>query len=206
MILAASARSARIALVPEGALLLAGDAIEIDVTVDPGAELELVETAGTVAFDMRGGQARWDVRADVRPGAALRWGGLPFVVAAGAEVSRATRIRCATGARLTMRETLVLGRHGEAPGVLRQSTTVIEETGRPLLVESLPLDTATSPLLLGGHRVLTSVLTLGSAVDDTLAEEHRFDLDEPGAVLWRRLGVQAHEASLDAVWDRLVAQ
>ncbi|HWI42455.1 MAG TPA: urease accessory protein UreD [Nocardioides sp.] len=196
-------RSARIALVPEGALLLAGDAIEIDVTVDEGAEVDLLEPGGTVAFDMRGDSARWDVRIDVRPGARLHWGGLPFVVAAGADVARTVRVRCAGDARLALRECLVLGRFGEPPGTLRQVTTVVDGSDRPVLAETLPLDARSAPLLLGSHRVLSSVLSLGGPLAPTAADEHRYDLDVTGAVLWRRLGAQAHDASLDALWDLL---
>ena len=54
MVLHHDATTARISLVPEGALLLAGDAVELDVTVDAGARLDVVEPGGTVAFDMRG--------------------------------------------------------------------------------------------------------------------------------------------------------
>lgn len=50
-----SGASARVALVPERALLLSGDAVALHVVVDPGLRLELVETGGTVAYDMRGG-------------------------------------------------------------------------------------------------------------------------------------------------------
>jgi urease accessory protein len=193
---------ARVALVPEGALLLAGDAVELDVSVDEGMHLDLVETGGTVAYDMRGATARWEVRVDLAPGAALRWAGLPFVAASGAEVVRSVRIQYGAGARLALRETLVLGRYGEAPGAVHQTTTVQDHTG-PVLVEDLPLDAASAAWLLGGARVLTSVLAVGADVPETDDDVHRYDLDRPGAVLWRRLGHQAHDTALPAAWDRV---
>lgn len=190
---------ARISLVPEGALLLAGDAIEIDVSVDAGARLDLVEPAGTVAFDMRGGHARWDVRVRLGPGAVLTWAGEPFVVAAGANVSRALDLTLGTGAAVGLRECLVLGRYGEGPGQVRQRTTVSTE-GEPVLVEDLPLDGVTAPGLLGGHRVLSSVLLVGAAAPEADPEAaHRFDL-HGGGHLWRRLSAQAHEGALPAAW------
>ncbi len=48
----------RVALVAATALLLAGDEVEVEVVVGEGLRLEVVETAGTVAYAMRGGSAR----------------------------------------------------------------------------------------------------------------------------------------------------
>lgn len=202
VVLEHAALTARVALVPEGALLLAGDAIEVDVSVGAGLEVDLVETGGTVAYDMRGASARWDVRVDLAAGASLRWAGLPFVVAAGADLTRSVRIRCGAGARLALRETLVLGRYGEAPGSVHQSTTVHDPAG-PVLVEDLPLDAASAAWLLGGSRVLSSVLSVGAEVAETADDLHRYDLDRSGAVLWRRLGLQAHDVELPHAWGRV---
>lgn len=193
------ASAALISLVPEGALLLAGDAVEIDVMVDAGARLDLVEPGGMVAFDMRGGRASWDVRIRLGSGAALTWAGEPFVVAAGADVTRRLDVSLAEGAVLAMRETLVLGRYGEGPGRLHQRTTVTRDR-TPVLVEDLPLDATTAPGLLGGHRIVSSVLLLGRELPITSAPaRHRFDLDV-GGHLWRRLAAQAHEAGLADAW------
>jgi urease accessory protein len=189
---------ARVSLVPEGALLLAGDSIEIDISVDAGARLELVEPGGTVAFDMRGGRARWDVRIRLGPGAVLTWAGEPFVVAAGADVTRRLTVSLAGGSILATRETLVLGRYGEGPGGLHQHTTVTRD-GIPVLVEDLPLDAATAPGLLGGQRVVSSVILLGRDLAGSEATDHRYDLDA-GGHLWRRLGAQTHEAGLAGAW------
>lgn len=196
-------RGARVGLVPEGALLLAGDAVEIDIGVDAGARLDLVEPGGTVAFDMRGGRARWDVRIRLGAGATLSWAGEPFVVAAGADVARRIVIDLAPGAALALRETLVLGRFGEGPGRMRQHT--VASLGEvPVLVEDLPLDPTTVPGLLGGHRVMSSVLLLGPGLaegDDVGTD--RYDL-EAGGHLWRRLGVQAHETVPGEAWRAAV--
>lgn len=193
-----SRTGARVSLVPEGALLLAGDAIEIDVTVDAGARLDLIEPGGTVAFDMRGATASWSVLITLGPGAILTWAGEPFVVSAGADVQRRTVAKLARGARMHLRETLVLGRYGELPGTVRQRTEVNVDRV-PVLVEDLPLDPTTTPALLGGHRVVSSVLAVGGDGPAAGPAEDRYDLDG-GGTLWRRLGVQAHEADLAAAW------
>ncbi|MBM7520412.1 urease accessory protein UreD [Nocardioides nitrophenolicus] len=191
------ATSARVSLVPEGALLLAGDRVEVDLAVDAGARLDVIEPGGTVAFDMRGGRAAWDVRIALGRGAVLTWAGEPFVVAAGAAVARSLRVRLRDGAVLALRESLVLGRHGEEPGRVHQATEVVTGAG-PVLVEDLTFDALTAPALLGGHRVMSSVLLVG-APPSAPAGPDRFDL-EGGGTLWRRLGVQAHESDLGPTW------
>lgn len=196
VLVSSDAVSARVCLVPEGALLLAGDAIELDVVVGPGVLLELVEPGGTVAYDMRGGGARWDVSVHLEAGARLVWHGEPFVVASGACVDRSTSVVMDEGALLAVRETLVLGRHGEAGGRLRQRCTVQSPDGIPVLVEDLELDSAATGPLLGGSRTMGSVLQLGTVPDpapDTL-------LLEAGGGLTRRFGDHAHEVQPEGPW------
>ncbi len=152
----------RVALVAGQALLLAGDEVSIAVRVGAGVDLEIVETAGTVAHDMRGGRASWQVGVDVADDASLIWDGRPFVVAQGARVDRTTTMTLAGSAWAAVREVLVLGRTGEAPGLLHTRTETVLD-GRPLSVESLTLDAAAvaDPALLGGNRCLDSVLLAG---------------------------------------------
>lgn len=201
MLLASDEAGARVSLVPEGALLLAGDAVSLHVSVGAGARLELVEPAGTVAYAMHGGSASWDVTIDLAPAASLVWAGEPFVVSAGADVTRVTTIRMGWDATLAMRETLVLGRHHELPGRLRNELSATGQNGTPMLCESLDVGPTSSPLLWGGARVMGSVLTLGyrtPAVVDAHAITH-LDLDGLGTVS-RALAHQAHHLPLAAAW------
>ena len=200
MILASADGYAKVCLVPDGALLLAGDAIQLEVALGSGIRLDLVEPAGTVAYDMRGGHASWDVGLDVAEGATLVWAGEPFVVAGGATVSRSTDVRLGSGARIAVRETLVLGRHQERPGVLTQSWTARNADDEELLVEELHLDeTAHRPGVLGGRRVLGSVIALGLDLPEEVAAEGRMDLEEGGSV-WRRLATEAHRGVPEEAW------
>jgi urease accessory protein len=195
--------SARVALVAEGALLLADDLIEVDVSVGPGAALDVFEPSGTVAYDMRGGSARWSVHIHLAEHAQLRWHGKPFVVADGADVDREVRIDLAAGATAMLRETLVLGRSGERGGTLAQRTRVSHE-GQPLLVEDLMLG-AHRPGTgrLGPWRVVDTASVLGRRADgipEVVGEgAHRFELDGPGTLI-RSLSGQAHARCLDPVW------
>lgn len=203
VLVSADAETARVALVAEGALLLAGDALSVEVRVGPGAGLELLEPAGTVAYDMRGGSAAWDVDLRLDPGARLLWHGEPFVAAAGADVRRRTHLRLGEGARLAMREQLVLGRYGEWPGRVRHRLDATTDDGTPLLVEEIDLAPETTGMLLGGHRVLASVLTLGADPGEPPAPE-RLEL-ACGGTLVRSLAGEAHHAVLGAAWARASA-
>lgn len=201
MILAAQEGYVRLCLVPDGALLLAGDAVQLEVTVSAGVRVDLVEPGGTVAYDMRGGRASWDVSLYLGEQATLVWAGEPFVLAGGSRVSRSTDVRLGAGARLALRETLVLGRHLERPGVLEQSWTARNAQGADLLVEQLVLDaTAHRPGILGGNRVLGSVVALGIDLPAEVCPEGRMDLEE-GGTIWRRLAADAHRGTPDRAWD-----
>lgn len=190
---------ARVALVAEGALLLAGDRVTLSVDVGPGVHLTVIEPSGVVAYSMRGHSASWNVHLRQRPGSALVWEGQPFVVAAGAVVDRRTGVDLGAGARLLLRETLVLGRTGEAAGTLRTRTEVAR-CEEPVLVEELALgEAARVPGILGGHRVLDSVLALGH---DPVEDPCRLDLDAEGH-LYRDLVGQAHESRLGPLWTRI---
>jgi urease accessory protein len=178
----------RVALVPEQAVLLAGDHVTVDVRVAAGTRLEIVEPGGTVAYAMRGGQARWEVTVEVEDGGRLVWRGEPFVVAAGADVRRTTHLDLAGSGAVALRETLVLGRSGEPPGRLLARTEVRRD-GTPVLVEELD-----SRVGLGRHRVLDQALHLGGpAVDEAVDEAMVLD---SGDRLQRWLGDQVHRSPI----------
>ena len=195
--LSAGAGVARVALVPTRALLLAGDAVEVECDVGDGLALHVQETSGTVAYDMRGGSASWSFTARIGVGSRLVLDALPWVSSGGSHVTRTTSIHLDEAATLLARETLVLGRSGEQPGALVSRTTITREA-RPLLVEELRSDH------LAPHRVLDSVLAVGTCHQPPPGSPSPFRLDS-GDRLWRRLGREAHEtaAALDPVWTAL---
>ncbi|RPF26448.1 urease accessory protein UreD [Georgenia muralis] len=202
-LLRSDASGAAVAVVATGALLLGGDHVAVEVEVGDGASLEIVETAGTVAYDAGGEPSSWSVRVRLGAGARLTWEGLPFVVADGADVLRTTDVELGDGARALLREVLVLGRTGETGGALRARTSV-RQAGAELLVEDLDLGPTarTAPGVLGRARVVDTVLALGwrPPAGDPSARGTRFDLDGAGA-LARLLGTAAHSASLSPWWS-----
>lgn len=195
----------RVALVGTYALLLAGDHLRMEITVGPGVWLELVEPSGIVAYDARGGSASWSADLRVADGACLVWRSAPFVVSAGADITRSTRIELSGTGRALVHETLVLGRSYESGGGPLRSSTRAGVDGRPILVEDLDLrdpGLTGTPGMMGGNRVLTSTFLLGArpgksdGVQETL-------LHGPGA-LARAVARHAHEAEAAVAdsWER----
>jgi len=178
----------RVALVPEQAVLLAGDEVTVSVRVAAGATLEIIEPGGTVAYAMRGRTARWDVTVEVEDGGRLVWHGEPFVVAEGADVVRTSCVALGDTSELSLRETLVLGRHGEGPGHL-VTRTEVARGGVPVLVEELD-----SAVGLGGRRVLDQLLHLrdGECADGGMTLQ-------AGGHLHRWLGRATHLSPLAAL-------
>jgi urease accessory protein len=186
-------RALRVALVQTAACLLAGDQDELDIRVGPGAALELVEPAATVAHHGRDGRgARWSARVTVEAGATLRWLGAPFIVAAGATVERSLRVDVADGGAALLRDLLVLGRATEAPGAYAGHTE-LRHAGRPLLVEALDTSDRAllrSPAVLGDAKVLDTIALVGR-VPPPAPDTWRL----PGAGAMRALPfASAHEA------------
>ena len=183
----------RLVLVAAGALLLAGDEVRIEVAADGPVRLEIIETAGTVAYGMRGASARWDVDIQLTNTASLHWYGEPFVVSADADVTRSTTVRIAEGCTAELRESLILGRHGEVGGALHTSTRawIGDELA---LAEDLDLSPTarTGWAILGTARCLDTVTALGFRLPDA---PHTLQLEAAGSIA-RRLVHEQHESDL----------
>lgn len=204
---------ARIALVATTATLLAGDVMRLRVDVGAGLRVDLEDIAATVAYNGRGGQARWDICLEVRKRATLVWQGKALVVADGADVVRTLRVDVAEGGRLLMRDVVVLGRHQESGGSLRCDTRA-SYAGQPLLVEQLDLvdrraGLRFTPGVIGEHRVVDTVTWLGEPLPCEIVPDSdqvtRLDLAGPGLVA-RHLASATHASPLDLSWDRLTQE
>lgn len=194
------ARSAHVALVAGGALLLGGDRVDIAIAVGDGCTLDLEDVGGTVAYSADGVACFWDVEIDVGAGARLTWNGLPLIVAEGANVHRNLRMRLGAGASALVRESIVLGRSGERGGRLRLHTSVRDGDG-PVVEEALDADGAHPvPGVLGAHRVLDTILCAGDRPPPVRVDGVTvMALEAPGATA-RYLGDHAHSSPLAAVW------
>jgi urease accessory protein len=140
---------------------LAGDRVKLDVTVGPGAALEVSATAATVALPMNR-PAHVEVRVRLGAGARLAWLPEPLVLAAGTDVRSSTLIELEPDAAALWRELVVLGRHGESPGNLTASLRA-ELDGGPLLHEAFETRGGESPAILDGARSFASLALLGLA-------------------------------------------
>jgi urease accessory protein len=190
----------RIALIAASALLLAGDHVRIEVVATGPVHLEIVETAGTVAYAMRGGSAGWDVDIELSDQAELTWHGEPFIVSEEADVTRSTQLRLETGSTAAIRESLVLGRSGENGGTLRTTQEALLD-GQLLLAEDLDLtpDARQGWAILGAARCLDSVTTLGYRLPEA---EGTLQLEGEGSIARRLLGEQ-HQSDLAQTWAAL---
>ena len=169
----------RVGLVATTALLLGGDEVDLSVELGPGTTLELFDVAGTVAYHGRGRPASWRTAVSLADGACLAYAGQPFVVSDGADVTRTLSLDLAGSARVRLRETLVLGRDGQAGGRVR-SRTHLRVAGVDVWREGTDLDPAgirDLPGMLAGGRVVDTLLTVG-----------QLPADQPPAVTYALLG------------------
>ncbi|MFL6127325.1 urease accessory protein UreD [Actinophytocola sp.] len=142
-------------LVNSAASPLGGDELTLTVHVGPHACLTLTGIAATIALPgPHGERSRTTVHLEVAEGATVRYLPEPVVITRRARHESLLTVTLADGAHLHTRETVVLGRAGEAPGEL---TTGLHVTrgDRPVLRQNL---TVTAELLMG-KRVLATELS-----------------------------------------------
>ncbi|MDF2256210.1 urease accessory protein UreD [Streptantibioticus ferralitis] len=143
---------------------LGGDHLSLDTRVRTGARLAVGSAAATVSLPGRCGRsATYDVRLTVDSDAELCWLPEPLIAAAGSDLAMTTRVDLAEGARLVLREELVLGRAGERPGRLVSRLTVRLD-GRALLDQGLALGPGapgwSGPAVLDRYRAVGQLLVV----------------------------------------------
>jgi urease accessory protein len=201
---------ARVVLVQTIAGPLAGDRTAIEVEVRPGAALEVVGNAATLAFPCSE-PARHEVRIRVGRDARLAWLPEPLILASGCHFEASVELELATDAAAITRELVVLGRHGEDAGRYRSSLRC-ELDVAPLLHDTVELEQAgvglSSPAVLAGAAAFASVALLGIRPDPA-TDPDELALAGPGAVL-RALGpdaasVHARIAPVEAAYRSTLA-
>jgi urease accessory protein len=196
---------ATVALVSTRASLIAGDDVRLSVSVGPGAVLEIVEIGATLAHDARSGPpATIQTSLTVEPGGALVWCGEPLIAASGCDALRMTGAEVGAGGRLLLGDTVVLGRARERPGALSARTRIVCD-GAPLIDETLDtrdLDTLGSAVVMGGRRVLRSLMLAGILDHDP--PESTLRVHGPG-MLWRSFApAESDLRGVAARWRSLV--
>lgn len=176
---------ARVCLVAGAAGPIGGDRLRLRVEVGPGSTLVLRDVSATLVLPgPHGAESRFDVEVDVGAGATLVWLPEPVIAARGCRHVSDVRVALAPGARLVLREELLLGRHGEAPGTVRQ-TVRVELAGRPLYHQQLAVGPDATgwdgPAVTGGHGAIGSLLVVDPAWGD--APPAALPLDGDAALL-----------------------
>ncbi|MEV5334208.1 urease accessory protein UreD [Streptomyces werraensis] len=152
-----------------------GDHFTVRTDVGPDARLRVGSAAATLALPgQHGGQARQDVRITVAAGGELHWLPEPLISVTGSELAVHTHVDLAPGARLVLREELVLGRTGEDPGRLTSRLTVRVD-GRPVLDQELDCGPGAGggwdgPAVLGGHRAVGQLVVCEPAFTEKPVE------------------------------------
>ncbi|MGW2589662.1 urease accessory protein UreD [Streptomyces sp. NPDC001515] len=165
--------TARVTVVGAMSAPLGGDRLAVEARAARGARLTVDAAAATVALpgpDPGGGAAHYTVTLHVEEDARLDWLPEPLVSAHGSDLVLTTTVHLAPTARLTLREELVLGRHGETTGTLRSRLTVLRD-GRPLLDQETAYGPGApggwdGPAVLGGHRAVGQLLVVDPDVEE----------------------------------------
>ncbi|HVX22677.1 MAG TPA: urease accessory protein UreD [Acidimicrobiales bacterium] len=138
------------------------DRVSVRVEVGPGATAVVRTVGATIAYG--GVDARLDVVAVVEEDATLHWLPGPLIATGPCSLGARSILAMAGTATVVWREEVVLGRHGEEPGRLRQRFRA-DLDGRPLLRHDLDLGPGAAgwdgPAVLGGHRAVGFHLVAG---------------------------------------------
>ncbi len=148
---------------------IGGDTVHLDVTVGPGADLEVRSVAAALALPGPSAgcsASTTSTSASVASGGEMRWLVEPTVLVRGCDHRVDTRVELAAGAGLVWREEVVLGRSGEAPGSVLQRLR-IDRGGRPLRrtehAGGPRWPGSTGPAGMGGYRALGTLTVVGAA-------------------------------------------
>jgi urease accessory protein len=175
---------------------LGGDQLGLDVDIGAGAVIAVHSAGATLVQPGAGAEAgvpaRWAVTARVGAGGRLDWAPEPTVVADGAALESTLRVELVSTAAATLREIVVLGRHGQQGGRYTGGVAVAVD-GVPLLAHTTVLDGADpalcGPAGTGGARAVGTLVCVGVEVPAAASGEAAdvrwawTALEGPGAVL-----------------------
>jgi urease accessory protein len=164
------AGAARVCLAAGAAGPVGGDQLALTVDVGTRSTLVLREISASLLLPgPHGEQSSLHTTVRVEAGATLVWLPEPVIAAHGCHHRTDVRVELGPGARLVLREELLLGRHGEQPGAVAQHLQV-RIAGRPLLHQDLALGPGAvgwdSAAVTGGRRALGSLVVVDPAWAD----------------------------------------
>ncbi|OBI51730.1 hypothetical protein A5707_13560 [Mycobacterium kyorinense] len=147
-----------------------GDQLTFSVDVGADSALVLADISSTVLLPgPHNEQSTMAIDIRVADGATLIWLPEPIIAADGCYHRHDVRVELDADARLLMREELLLGRHGERTGNVRQSIRV-RRNGAPLYHQQLGVgprsDGWDTPAVVGAYRTLGSMLVVDPAWRD----------------------------------------
>lgn len=153
---------ARVSLAAGTAGPLGGDRYDLQVRVGAGSTLVLTEVSAMLVLPgAGGGQSRMSITAWVEDGATFVWWPEPIIAARRCNHHHDVRIALAPGARMILREEVLLGRHDEAPGDF-DSRLRVTRAGTALYDQQLTFGPASDGW--NGAAVLDDSTAVGSVV------------------------------------------
>ncbi|MEV4349611.1 urease accessory protein UreD [Actinoplanes sp. NPDC049596] len=157
---------ARVHLVGGAAGPLRGDDLRLEISVGPGATLEINSVAAQLALPGRAGlpPSRLEIHASVASEGVLRWLPEPMIAAAGCDHLTVTEVEVADGGHLLWRDDLVCGRHNEDSGQVTMRT-LIRYAGKTLYRHDLSVGPAAPGW--SGAAILGSGRAVGTLVSTT---------------------------------------
>jgi urease accessory protein len=160
----------RVCLAAGAAGPIGGDELALTVDVGTGSTLVLREISATLLLPgPHGEQSVLRTTVRVGAGATLVWLPEPVIAARGCHHRSDVRVELGPGARLALREELLLGRHGEQPGAV-VSHLQVRFDGRPLLHQQLAFGPGAvgwdGAAVTGGRRALGSLVVVDPAWAD----------------------------------------
>ncbi len=177
--------AATVSLAASAAGPVGGDQLRLDVDVGTGTTLVLRTVAATLVLPGPHSQRSYtETTMRVAPDATLIWLPEPIIAARGCDHQAVTRIQLEPGARLLAREELILGRHRELPGTVRQRVRAAVGH-RPLHDQELCIGVDEpgwrSPAVTGGRKALGSLLLV--AFDTVISRQLMDTSDADTAIL-----------------------
>jgi urease accessory protein len=168
-----------------GGGVLQGDRLEIQISVEEGAQLSIGTTSATKVYAMPGGEARADTSLRVAAGAYAELVPDPFIPYARSRYLGRSRHVVADGGALLLAEVVGPGRQarGEALAYdLFQSETELRRPGGRLLFRDTtslsPAEGLTSPGLLGPWRALGVLFAIAEGLNASVFDEDVTGFDD----------------------------